>query len=132
MLPLLLSALVAITPSDPAFGEPTFRDLETAITRLIQASGADLAAAIRTIDGAGEVLIQADVRFHAASTIKVAVMIELFRQSEEGRLALDDALPVRNQFRSIVDGSPYQLDVNEDSDKPRFSAPPVEAATTAA
>ncbi len=34
-------------------------------------------------------------------------MIELFRQARAGTLSLDDPLPIRNQFRSIVDESPY-------------------------
>ena len=43
-------------------------------------------------------------------------MIELFRQAEAGLLRLDDPLPIRNAFRSIVDGSTYQLSVGDDSD----------------
>ena len=55
-------------------------------------------------------------RFHAASTMKVPVMIELFRQAEAGTLKLDDPLLIRNEFRSIVDGSPYKLSEGDDSD----------------
>jgi beta-lactamase class A len=84
---------------------------------LIDESGAEVGVVIRSLDGAAEVLIRPDVAFHAASTFKIAIMIELFRQSEEGRLAVDHPLPVRNEFRSIVDGTPYRLDVNDDSDK---------------
>lgn len=54
--------------------------------------------------------------FHAASTMKVPVMIEVFRQAEEGKYSLDDSLLVTNEFRSIVDGSPYTLDTSDDSD----------------
>ena len=43
-------------------------------------------------------------------------MVEVFRQAHEGRLALTDSMLVGNTFHSIVDGSPYQLDVSEDSD----------------
>ena len=46
--------------------------------------------------------------------MKVPVMIEVFRQAEAGRLALDDSLEVENAFRSIVDGSPYRIE--DDSD----------------
>jgi beta-lactamase class A len=48
--------------------------------------------------------------------MKVPVMIELFRQAEAGLLGLDEPLTVKNEFRSIVDGSPYQLSVGDDSD----------------
>jgi beta-lactamase class A len=47
------------------------------------------------------------VSFHAASTMKVPVMFELFRRADEGTLDLDARVPARNRFRSIVDGSPY-------------------------
>jgi beta-lactamase class A len=56
------------------------------------------------------------VRFHAASTMKIPVMIQLFRDRDAGLLSLDDSITVTNTFRSIVDSSPYQLDVTDDSD----------------
>ncbi len=52
--------------------------------------------------------------FHAASTMKVPVMIEAFRQVEAGRLAWDAPVRVENRFRSIVDGSEFQIE--DDSD----------------
>jgi beta-lactamase class A len=49
-------------------------------------------------------------------------MIELFRQAEAGTLSLDEPLPVRNEFHSIVDGSVYQLSVGDDSDAEVYKA----------
>jgi beta-lactamase class A len=49
-------------------------------------------------------------------------MIELFRQAHSRALGLDDSLPIRNQFRSIVDGSPYALSEGDDSDKEIYAA----------
>ena len=92
------------------------------IERLILQSGADVAIAFHTLDTPPgsparlELLIQPDVSFHAASTMKVPVMIELFRQARLGNLRLDQTLPVRNEFKSIVDGSPYTLSMGDDSD----------------
>jgi beta-lactamase class A len=57
---------------------------------------------------------QGDDVYHAASTMKVPVLIELFRQAEAGRFSLDDEVILRNEFRSIVDGSPYSIE--DDSD----------------
>lgn len=54
--------------------------------------------------------------FHAASTMKIAVLLAVFREACENRFRLEDPLHVRNRFESIVDGSPYQLDVSESSD----------------
>ena len=60
--------------------------------------------------------IAEDVSLHAASTMKVPVLLELFRQEQAGRLSLDDPIAVDNRFRSIVDDSRYQLDPADDSD----------------
>jgi beta-lactamase class A len=109
---LSLSALMLMqTSASPPAG------LEEKVRAAIAASGAEVAVAMRTIDGRSELLIDPDKPFHAASTMKVPVMIELFRQARAGLLSLDEQLPVRNEFHSIVDGSVYQLSVGDDSDK---------------
>ena len=61
-------------------------------------------------------LINVDEKFHAASTMKVPVMIELFKQASEGKLNLKDSILLKNEFKSIVDGSLYSMDINDDSD----------------
>lgn len=61
-------------------------------------------------------LINADENFHAASTMKVPVMIELFQQASQGKLNLSDSIVLKNEFKSIVDGSPYSMDIKDDSD----------------
>ncbi len=60
--------------------------------------------------------IHPDTVFHAASTMKTPVMIELYRQSESGKFSLKDSIEVITHFRSIVDSSDYVMDVNEDSE----------------
>src|SRR5215211_2357424 len=92
-------------------------DLNARIRPIIASSGAEVAVAFRMLDGSTELLIDGDKTFHAASTMKVPVMIELFRQAEAGTVRLDDPLPIVNQFKSIVDGSPYELSVGDDSDR---------------
>jgi beta-lactamase class A len=86
------------------------------VRSLIEQSGAEVSVAFRTLDGRHELLIGPDEVYHAASTMKVPVMIELFRQAHQGKLALDEPLEVTNSFTSIIDGSPYQLSVGDDSD----------------
>jgi len=49
-----------------------------------------------------------DELFHAASTMKVPVMAEVFRQAGEGRFAVGDTIPVSTTFASMIDGSPYE------------------------
>ena len=58
----------------------------------------------------------ADHYFHAASTMKLAVLLGVFRQVARGDLALDAPLHVRNRFTSIVNQEPYMLDLGRDAD----------------
>ena len=57
----------------------------------------------------GEIGHRANERFHAASTMKVPVMIEVFRQAEAGRFALTDTLEVNPIFQSLHDGSDFEV-----------------------
>ncbi len=54
--------------------------------------------------------------FHAASLIKVAILVGVYQAAEEGRFALDSRLHVRNRFLSVADGQPYRIDPARDSD----------------
>src|SRR3954447_7579640 len=58
---------------------------------------------------------QGDRWFHAASTMKVPVLVALLSAVEQGRFALSSNLHVRNRFFSVVDGSPYHLEFERDS-----------------
>jgi beta-lactamase class A len=93
-----------------------------AIESTIRKSGVEVAVAFRTLDGRSQWLLRADQSFHAASTMKVAVLIELYRQAHEGRVRLDEPLVIRNEFRSLVDGSPFALDPNDDSERDLYQA----------
>ena len=62
--------------------------------------------------------INADTLFHAASTMKTPVMVELFKRAESGEFDLSDSIKVENKFYSIVDGSEFQLDLDPESDDP--------------
>ncbi len=58
----------------------------------------------------------ADHYFHAASTMKLAVLLGVFRQIDRGELALDSPVHVRNRFTSIVNREPFMLDLGRDAD----------------
>ena len=73
-----------------------------------------IAVALHDLESGLRFSRQGDRWFHAASTIKVAVLLAVFRAADEGRLRLDDSLHVRNRFVSAADGSPFRL--NRDSD----------------
>ena len=53
--------------------------------------------------------------FHAASTIKVAVLLAVLRAADEGRLRLEDPLHVRNRFIGAADGFPFRVDPDSDA-----------------
>lgn len=53
----------------------------------------------------------ADEWFHAASTMKLAVLLGVFRLVHRGELGLDEPVHVRNRFTSIVDGQPFRLEL---------------------
>jgi beta-lactamase class A len=57
----------------------------------------------------------ADRWFHAASTIKVPVLLGVFDAIEHGRLQAYSRLHVRNRFLSAADGRPYRVDPARDS-----------------
>ena len=123
---LLRFALITISIAFPAlFAAQTIAsaavgpdDIEKKIQELIRESGAEtVGVAYLDLATGKEVLINADESFHAASTMKVAVMMEVFRQDRNGKLSLDDYIPIKNQFRSIADGSLYSISAEDDSDK---------------
>ena len=58
---------------------------------------------------------QGDRWFHAASTIKVAVLLALFRAADEGRLQLNDSLHVRNRFFSAAGGTVFHVSADRDA-----------------
>jgi beta-lactamase class A len=100
----MLIGLVAAAASVPGASV-----LERAVRDRIAQSGADVAVAFQTLDGRDRLNIKTDEPFHAASTMKVPVMIELYRQFQQGRLKLGESVPVVNEFHSIVDASAFSL-----------------------
>ena len=108
----------AVLPGDALSGE----GLPEKIEALIRASGAEtVAVAYYDLDTRKELLINPDIDFHAASTMKVPVMMEIYRQAEARKLSLDQRIPVKNDFASIVDGSHYSLAPDGDSDQSLYT-----------
>src|SRR5215831_19703124 len=74
-----------------------------------------IAVAVHDLESGLRFSLQGERWFHAASTIKVAVLLAVFRAVDEGRLRLDDSLHVRNRFFSASDGSPFHLSRDSDA-----------------
>lgn len=109
MMSLVAAGLIAIAQSSDSL-------LERIQARIAQDPGAQAGLAYVDLASGDTLFLNADTSFHAASTMKVPVMIELFRRANTGSFRMDQGLLLVNQFASLVDGSPYALDPGSDSD----------------
>jgi len=124
-LALLLFTLAGCAPAaTTSTGAPPassrIAELDAGIRRLVDELPGDtleVSIAFKDLATGDSLLLDARKPMHAASTMKVPVMLELFRRADEGALSLDDSIPVRNEFRSIADGSTYTLSAADDSDQ---------------
>ena len=97
--------------------EPATRQLMAHLrARIAEVPGAQVGIAVRDFASSRTLALDADTVFHAASTMKVPVLFALYQEFAGGRLSRDAAMPLRNQFASIVDQSPYTLSATDDSD----------------
>jgi beta-lactamase class A len=80
-----------------------------------------VALSVCDLETGREIHVNADASMHPASTIKVPVMMEVFRQAEAGTLSLADQIPITNAFTSIHDGTAFSLDADDDSDKSLYA-----------
>jgi len=74
------------------------------------------AVAFKDLATGQTVLINDKQSFHAASTMKTPVLVEIMNQAKEGKFSLKDSILVKNSFSSIVDGSPFSLEASDDSE----------------
>ena len=109
MMALATAALLAIAHAEDSL-------VERINSRIAQEPGAQVGLAYIDLANGDTLFLNADSSFHAASTMKVPVMIELFRGAARRFFAMDQRLMLVNQFASIVDGSLYSLDSTSDSD----------------
>ncbi len=107
---ILLSTILSTPTPDSAI-------LYKSIQHLADSLHAEIGVAFYDLETGASFNFNERWMLHAASTMKVPVMIEVFRQAEAGKFKLDDSLLVNNEFKSIVDGSPYSMDIGEDSDE---------------
>jgi beta-lactamase class A len=92
------------------------------IETLIAASKAEVVGvAIHDIESKQTLLLNERVSMHAASTMKLPVMMELFRLADAKKLGLREPVEIKNKFYSIVDGSEYRLSKSDDSDEEMYN-----------
>lgn len=96
--------------------KPTLDKLKRDVINTLSESEGDFAVAFKDITTGETLFINEKEVFHAASTMKTPVMIEVYKQAAEGKFLLSDSVEVKNEFKSIVDSSLYSLDINDDSE----------------
>ncbi len=91
-------------------------ELKDQITKELSKQAGTFAVAFKDLTTGEELFINEHERFHAASTMKTPVMVEVYKQAAGGKFSVKDSILIKNEFKSIVDGSLYSLNATDDSD----------------
>src|SRR5215203_4252910 len=116
LAPLCLAALAC---SSYRYPETT---LPGRIERIAKESRGLVSVAYENLGTGVKLSFQDTEILHAASTMKVPVMMALFEAVDRGQMRLDEPVRVANDFSSIVDGSRYVLDRGSDGDAELYAA----------
>lgn len=127
MLPLIaLVGVACMTPATPTPSPSAHRSAPSSTgmaplltelrARIAEVPGAQVGLYLHDLATDETVGLADTVTFHAASTMKVPVMVELLRRLDTAATTFDDRIPLVNTFTSIIDGSPYRLSRDGDSD----------------
>ncbi len=102
--------------SYPIFAQKaSIDDVKKQIQDKLATVSGTFAVAFKDLKTGQTLFINEKESFHAASTMKTPVMIEVFKQAKAGKFSLKDSIVVKNEFKSIVDASPFSLDITDDS-----------------
>src|SRR5690349_7960017 len=112
----LLAVLLLVAPTRTAPAQEPSTLAERLAERIARAPARAVGLYYRSLVGPDSLLIGANLRFHAASTMKVPVMIQLFRDADAGLLRLDDSVTVHVAFPSLVQGEAFTVGREDDSD----------------
>lgn len=95
----------------------TLHKLKEQISSKLAEQPGNFAVAFKDLTTGATLLINEQEYFHAASTMKTPVMIEVYKQASAGAFSLNDSFVLKNEFKSIVDSSSFSLDSTDDSEK---------------
>ena len=92
------------------------RVLQTKIEDIEKESGAKaIAVALHDAETGLELHYNADRWFHAASTIKVPILLGVFAAIDRGELLPHSRVHVRNRFLSVVESVPFRVESGRDA-----------------
>ncbi len=94
----------------------TPEELKESIEKELANQSGNFALAFKDLTTDEEILINEHTLFHAASTMKAPVMVEVYKQATTGKFSLKDSILIKNEFKSILDSSTYSLTAESDSD----------------
>ncbi len=100
---------------------PAFASLASRL-RLRTPSGAAVSVWLGDLDGAARFVHDELAPHYAASTMKLPLVIAVYRRVVRGELDLDAAYPVHNDFSSVLDGSRFHIDPSDDQDPVTWAA----------
>ncbi len=84
-------------------------EVETNLERILGADTRFYSISLRDRVSGFRMDINENRKYPSASTMKIAVMMVVYRLAQKGELSLEERVPVRNAFTSVVDGSEYQV-----------------------
>jgi beta-lactamase class A len=120
---MLLTTLFALAAGagaarTPQRAQSSLDNAKSEVEKLIAASGAELVGvAVYDPETKQTLLVNERASFHAASTMKLPVMMEVFRRADRKKIPLNEPVEIKNKFYSIIDGSEYRLNRDDDSDQ---------------
>ncbi|MBA2531051.1 MAG: serine hydrolase, partial [Nocardioidaceae bacterium] len=88
----------------------------SALDELAAAQRATISVWMGGLDGAVWLSRDADAVHHPASTVKLPLLVALYRAADSGQLDLDEQIPVRDTLLSVVPGQTYQTTQDYDQD----------------
>lgn len=91
------------------------QDISRQLSDTLTKTKGNYSLAFKDLQTGEEILINEHRMFHAASTMKTPVMIEVFKQARAGKFSLQDSVPIKTEFKSIVD-STFSLSPINDSE----------------
>ena len=109
---MIMTILLSVLPA----GNKKPKELKVQIQAELTKSKGVFAVAFKDLSDGEEILINERINFHAASTMKTPVMIEAYKQAAAGKFSIEDSIVIKNEFKSIVDGSTYSLNPEDDSE----------------
>ncbi len=111
---LIILMIIAVTSS--CTQKRSTDELKQQISEVLAEQPGTFAVAFKELSTGDEIFINEHELFHAASTMKTPVMVEVYKQAAEGKFSLKDSMLIKNDFISIFDSSTFSISPEVDSD----------------